>query len=97
MGTTKNDIIEATSAKLAGFSKKEVAELVDTVLDVIKETLKRGETIKVSGFGKFVVREKNERLGRNPKTGEKITIAARRVVTFKPSQILRESVNESYE
>jgi integration host factor subunit alpha len=92
--TTKADIIEATYAKLTGFTKSETAELVDAVFGVIKETLEAGETIKVSGFGKWEVREKNERIGRNPKTGEQITIAARRVISFKPSQVLKKGLNE---
>ena len=97
MSTTKADIINSAYDKLTGFSKKDTVELVDAVFGVMKEALEQGESIKVSGFGKFNVREKNERLGRNPKTGEELTISARRVVTFKPSTILRESLNEGGE
>ena len=97
MGTTKADIIDTAYSKLPGFSKKDTVELVDAVFGVMKDALEKGENVKVSGFGKFVVREKNERLGRNPKTGEELTISARRVVTFKPSTILRESLNEGDE
>ena len=67
--------------------------LVETVFDTIKETLERGEKIKISGFGNFVVRDKNARVGRNPQTGEEITISARRVLTFKPSQVLKTALN----
>ena len=76
---TKADIIEAVYEKVGGFSKKEAAEIVETVFNVVKETLERGEKIKISGFGNFVVRDKNSRVGRNPQTGKEITISARRV------------------
>ena len=66
---------------------------VETVFDTIKETLERGEKIKISGFGNFVVRDKNARAGRNPQTGQEITISARRVLTFKPSQVLKNALN----
>ena len=89
---TKADIIEAIYEKV-GFSKKEAADLVELVFDTIKETLARGEKIKISGFGNFVVRDKKPRTGRNPQTGEAIKITQRRVLTFKPSQVLRSEVN----
>ncbi len=90
---TKADIIENVYEKVGGFSKKEAAEIVETVFDTIKETLERGEKIKISGFGNFVVRDKNARIGRNPQTGKEITISARRVLTFKPSQVLKNALN----
>jgi integration host factor subunit alpha len=90
---TKADIIEGVYEKV-GFSKKESAEVVELVFDVIKETLERGEKIKVSGFGNFIVREKNARVGRNPQTGEEIEISARRVLTFRPSQVLKNALNQ---
>ena len=90
---TKADIIEAVYEKVGGFSKKEAAQIVETVFDSIKETLELGEKIKISGFGNFVVREKKARIGRNPQTGEEITISARRVLTFKPSQVLKNALN----
>ena len=90
---TKADIIEAVYEKVGGVSKKEAAEIVEAVFDSIKETLERGEKIKISGFGNFTVREKKARPGRNPQTGEEITISARRVLTFKPSQVLKNAVN----
>lgn len=92
---TKADIIEAVYEKVGGFSKKEAAEIVETVFNVVKETLERGEKIKISGFGNFIVREKKARIGRNPQTGEEITISARRVLTFKPSQVLKNILNPS--
>jgi integration host factor subunit alpha len=90
---TKADIIEAVYEKVGGFSKKEAAEIVETVFNTIKDTLERGEKIKISGFGNFVVREKKARIGRNPQTGEEITISARRVLTFKPSAVLKSALN----
>ena len=90
---TKADIIEAVYEKVGGCSKKEAAEIVETVFNTIKETLESGEKIKISGFGNFVVREKKARIGRNPQTGEEITISARRVLTFKPSQVLKNALN----
>ena len=90
---TKADIIENVYEKVGGFSKKEAADIVETVFDTIKETLERGEKIKISGFGNFVVRDKNSRVGRNPQTGKEITISARRVLTFKPSQVLKNLLN----
>lgn len=93
---TKADIVEALYEKV-GFSKKEAADLVELVFDQIKGTLAKGEKIKISGFGNFVVREKRSRIGRNPQTGESIEISARRVLTFRPSQVLRAEVNASLE
>ncbi len=90
---TKADIIEAVYDKIGGSSKKEAAEAVETVFDTIKETLEHGKKIKISGFGNFIVRDKHSRVGRNPQTGEVITITERRVLTFKPSQVLRDALN----
>lgn len=90
---TKADIIEAVYEQVGGFSKKEAAEIVESVFKQIKDTLKDGEKIKISGFGNFIVREKKARIGRNPQTGEEITISARRVLTFKPSQVLKDVLN----
>ena len=89
---TKADIIEAIHQKV-GYSKKEAADLVELIFDTIKETLSKGEKIKISGFGNFVIRDKKPRTGRNPQTGQAIEISARRVLTFKPSQVLRSEVN----
>lgn len=90
---TKADIVQAIYMKLGGFSKKEAADLVDLVFETMKETLGRGEKIKISGFGNFVLRDKRERQGRNPQTGNPITITSRRVLNFKASQLLKQSLN----
>lgn len=89
---TKAEIIEAVYEKI-GLSKKDAAEFVELVFDTIKEVLEQGEKIKISGFGNFVVRSKRSRVGRNPQTGQEMEITARRVLTFRPSQILKASVN----
>ncbi|MDF1563492.1 MAG: integration host factor subunit alpha [Deltaproteobacteria bacterium] len=89
---TKADIVESVYNKV-GFSKKESAEIVELVFQTMKETLEAGEKIKISGFGNFIVREKNARIGRNPQTGEVIEISARRVLTFRPSQVLKSALN----
>jgi integration host factor subunit alpha len=90
---TKADIVEQIYEKV-GFSKKESAELVELVFDLIKDTLEEGEKIKIAGFGNFIVKEKADRRGRNPQTGEEITISARKILTFKPSQVLKASINK---
>jgi integration host factor subunit alpha len=90
---TKAEIIDSVYEKVGGFSKKESAEIVETVFDTMKEVLAKGEKIKISGFGNFVVREKKQRIGRNPQTGDPIPISARRVLTFKPSQVLKAVLN----
>jgi integration host factor subunit alpha len=89
---TKAEIIENVYTKI-GFSKKESSDIVELNFDVMKETLEKGEKIKISGFGNFVVREKHPRIGRNPQTGEAIEISARRVLTFRPSQVLKQALN----
>ncbi|AJE03385.1 integration host factor subunit alpha [Geobacter pickeringii] len=89
---TKADIVEQIYEKV-GFSKKESAELVERVFGLIKETLEKGEKIKIAGFGNFVVKEKADRRGRNPQTGDEIIISARKILTFKPSQVLKTSIN----
>lgn len=90
---TKADIVDQVYQKV-GFSKKESAEIVDLVFEIIKETLERSENIKISGFGSFVLREKRARRGRNPQTGEEIQITPRRVLTFKPSLVLKKAIND---
>ena len=91
---TKAEIVEQIYERV-GFSKKEAAELVEKVFEIMKETLADGEKVKISGFGNFVVREKNARKGRNPQTGQEILLDARRVLTFKPSLVLKNVLNES--
>jgi len=90
---TKAEIVDSVYERVGGFSKKEAAEVVESVFDTMKEVLARGEKIKISGFGNFVVRHKKERVGRNPQTGAPIPISARRVLTFKPSQVLKGILN----
>lgn len=89
---TKADLVEKVYGKI-GFSKKEASELVEMVFNSLKETLQRGEKVKISGFGNFLVRGKKERIGRNPQTGDQIKISARRVLTFRPSQVLKAMLN----
>lgn len=91
---TKADIIESVYEKV-GFSKKEASDIVELVFDTLKGTLEKGEKVKISGFGNFVVRHKRPRIGRNPQTGEEIEISERRVLTFKPSQVLKAAINNS--
>jgi len=91
---TKAEIVQALYSKVGGFSRKESAELVDLVFEMMKETLGNGEKIKVSGFGNFVLRDKRQRPGRNPQTGQPIKISERRVLTFKASQILKQALNQ---
>jgi integration host factor subunit alpha len=90
---TKAEIVQAVYSQLGGFSKKESADLVDLVFEMMKETLGRGEKIKISGFGNFVLRDKRRRQGRNPQTGDPIVITERRVLNFKASQILKHALN----
>jgi len=90
---TKAEIVEQIYEKI-GFSKKESADIVEMVFDTMKDTLSKGEKIKISGFGNFVVRQKRSRVGRNPQTGESIEISARKVLTFRPSHVLKEALNK---
>lgn len=92
----KADIIDSVYEKI-GFTRSEAAEAVEAVFNVVKETLIRGEKIHIVGFGSFIVKDKKKRIGRNPKTGLQIEISPRKVLTFKPSQILKEVVsNDTY-
>ena len=90
---TKAEIVQAVYTRLGGFSKKESSDLVDLVFETMKETLGRGEKIKISGFGNFVLRDKRQRQGRNPQTGNPIVITERRVLSFKASQLLKQALN----
>lgn len=89
---TKADIVEKVYDRI-GFSKKEASELVELVFATLKDVMNKGGKVKISGFGNFVVRQKRERIGRNPQTGDQIKISARRVLRFHPSQVLRAMVN----
>jgi integration host factor subunit alpha len=89
---TRADIAELLN-KQVGLSRAESAELVEQVLGLVTDALVTGENVKISGFGTFVLRDKNERIGRNPKTGVEVPITPRRVLTFRPSQSLRDRVS----
>lgn len=89
---TKADLVERVREE-TGLPRTEASELVELVLETMKATMEAGETIKISGFGSFVVRAKAARRGRNPKTAESIVLPKRRVLTFKPSHVLRAVVN----
>lgn len=89
---TKAEIVERVYESV-GISKRESAEIVAMVFETIRETLENGENVKISGFGNFTLREKKARRGRNPQTGDEIEISARRVLTFKPSQVLKKGLN----
>jgi integration host factor subunit alpha len=86
---TKTDLVEVIYER-AGFSRREAATAVDTVLEIIKDSLCRGEKVKISGFGSFVVNRKRARRGRNPQTGDPLIITSRCVLSFKPSDILKD-------
>jgi len=91
---TKADIVERI-ATATGFTKPESIDHVEALLSIIKDTLAEGETLKISGFGSFIVKEKHDRRGRNPVTGEEITIGARKVLIFKASPMLKGAMNGS--
>ncbi len=88
---TRMDLAEAVFREV-GLSRNESAQLVETVLQHVSDALARGETVKISSFGTFSVREKNARMGRNPKTGEEVPISPRRVLSFRPSHLMKERV-----
>jgi integration host factor subunit alpha len=90
---TKADLVERIHA-CSGISKKESFDILEAVFSILKDTLESGEKIKVAGFGNFEVKQKNDRRGRNPQTGEEITIKARCILTFKPSAILKAALNK---
>ena len=91
---TRADLCEAVYQKV-GLSRTESADLVEMVLDEISDCLVKGESVKLSSFGSFLVRSKGERIGRNPKTGEEVPISPRRVMVFKPSNVLKQKINET--
>ncbi len=91
---TRADLCEAVYQKV-GLSRTESAELVEQVLAEISASLESGESVKLSSFGSFVVRSKGERIGRNPKTGEEVPISPRRVMVFKPSNVLKQRINDA--
>jgi len=89
---TRADLADKVHLEV-GLPRQESAQLVEAVLDMMSDTLAGGETVKLSSFGSFVLRDKNGRIGRNPKTGEEVPIEPRRVLVFKPSQVLKERVD----
>ncbi len=92
MALTKADLVNQLYESEV-LTKAQAVEAVETVIEVIKETLEDGENVLISGFGKFTVKDKRARRGRNPHTGEDLMLAPRRVVTFKPSGVLRDKIN----
>lgn len=89
---TRAGLAEAIYAEV-GLSRHESADLLEAVLERISSALESGETVKISGFGTFLLREKGQRIGRNPKTGVEVPILPRRVLTFRPSQVLKARIN----
>ena len=77
-----------------GLSRNESADLLESVLNLVSEALSRNETVKISSFGSFSVRQKGQRIGRNPKTGQEVPILPRKVLVFRPSQVLKNRINE---
>ncbi len=93
MALTKADLAE-NLFNILGLNKREAKEIVEQLFEEIRQALERGEAVKLSGFGNFTLREKNQRPGRNPKTGQEIPISPRRVVTFRAGQKLRAKVEQ---
>jgi integration host factor subunit alpha len=91
MALTKNDIVAAVHE--LGFTKKKSVDVIESLLEIIKKALEASEDVLISGFGKFCIKQKNKRRGRNPATGEDLTLRERRVVTFKCSGKLRDKIN----
>ena len=92
MTLTKSHLIDAI-AEQNGYTRKKSSETVETILEIIKSTLISGEDVLITGFGKFYVKEKGERRGRNPQTGEDLMLGSRKVVRFKCSEVLRDKMN----
>ena len=93
MALTKADIINAVQVE-EGLTKQQSTDIIETLIEIVKNTLESGEDVLISGFGKFCIREKNERKGRNPATGDDLMLAPRKVVTFKCSGKLRDRIND---
>ncbi|MGH6761432.1 MAG: integration host factor subunit alpha [Phyllobacterium sp.] len=93
---TRADLAEAVYRKV-GLSRTESAALVEMILDEVCDAVVRGETVKLSSFATFQIREKNERIGRNPKTGEEVPISPRRVMTFKASNVLKQKILRAHQ
>ena len=93
---TRADLAEAVFRKV-GLSRAESSEMVETILDEVCRAIVRGESVKLSSFATFQVRSKNERIGRNPKTGEEVPISPRRVLTFKASNVLKQRILKAHQ
>ena len=93
---TKADIAERIQAN-TGMTKKDSLDILEGVLSILKDTLETGEKIKIAGFGNFDVKHKNDRKGRNPITGESLTIESRKILSFKPSTVLKAAINQASE
>jgi len=93
MALTKAELVESLSEK--GHKRKESIQLVESLLEIIKNSLESGEDVLISGFGKFSIKGKNSRRGRNPQSGEDLTLAKRRIVTFRYSAVLRDKINDN--
>ena len=91
-GMTKADLVDLIYERVSS-SRKEACDVVEAVFTIIRDSLRQGDKVKISGFGTFVVNRKNARRGRNPQTGAPITIDSRRVLSFKPSQVLKDRIN----
>ena len=93
MALTKTNIVDQIQENI-GYSRKRSSDLVENLIEIIKDTIGTGEDVLVSGFGKFCVKEKGSRKGRNPATGDDMMLEQRKVVTFKCSSVLRDKINE---
>lgn len=93
---TRADLAEVVYEEV-GLSRSESSELVESILSMISNSLIEGDSFKISSFGTFAVRQKSERIGRNPKTGDEVPISPRRVLTFKASQILKQKIDGSWD
>ena len=93
---TRADLSDALQREV-GLSRADSSKLVEEILDHMCDALARGENVKISGFGTFVLRDKGQRIGRNPKTGKEVPISPRRVMVFKPSAILKQKINSDAE
>jgi len=94
MALTKDKLITCVKTQ-GGLDKQESRQIVERLLEIMKDTLAQGEELLITGFGKFSVRQKNERRGRNPQTKESLVLAARKILVFKSSGVLRERINKS--
>jgi integration host factor subunit alpha len=91
MALTKTDMVDVVQKRI-GFSRKKSTDIIETFIGIIKDTIESGDDVLISGFGKFCVKQKNQRKGRNPATGEDMMLSSRQVVTFKCSSVLRDKV-----